>query len=504
MPLAYIARISGFTIFQAVCSTAIALAVGIPAAFWTARRRFFWRRFLLSLSAVPLCIPALLVALGYVSFFGRAGFLNRFFISVLGLRTPPVTFLYSLAGIVLAQGFYNFPLVMATVGDSWAKLPPDEAAAARLLGASERRIFCTITVHQLMPAIVSAAMLVFLYSFFSFLIILLFGSVGTTTLEVEIYQSVRGTIAFGRAGMLAATETALACLFVALYSSLEQRASRSRGVSFGAGGARTAICGGAERLFFALTFGLIALFFLAPLFGIVYNAFSSARAPLTLASVRRVFALSGFSRALGTTLLTATATAFFSVAVAFWYAVFLRTVDPAGKNLLLRVIPMLPMAISSVVLGFVLTLLVKRGNGALLVFAQVALTWQLAFRQIFPSLAKLPQETVDAARLLSAKKRHIVVHMYLPYAKRGLLSAAGFCFAASAGDTALPLMLALPHFDTLALFTYRLAGSYRFHEACASGLLLGMICAGVFALANHVKNNPQITRIHTDASPAHQ
>ena len=62
-------------------------------------------------------------------------------------------------------------------------------------------------------------------------------------------------------------------------------------------------------------------------------------------------------------------------------------------------------------------------------------------------------------------------------------SAICFCFAVSAGDTTLPLVLAIPHFDTLSLFTYRLAGAYRFNEACASGVILGIICAGIFKLS---------------------
>ena len=77
--------------------------------------------------------------------------------------------------------------------------------------------------------------------------------------------------------------------------------------------------------------------------------------------------------------------------------------------------------------------------------------------------------------------------MYLPSSLRGILNAAGFCFAVSAGDSTLPLVLALPKCNTLALFTFRLAGSYRLHEACAAGLVLGVLCALVFAVANRLK-----------------
>jgi thiamine transport system permease protein len=123
-----------------------------------------------------------------------------------------------------------------------------------------------------------------------------------------------------------------------------------------------------------------------------------------------------------------------------------------------------------------------------LILAQVFLNWPLAFRQIYAVLSKIPGETIDAARILSHRKRDLIFRIYLPQSSRGILSALGFCFAVSAGDTTLPLVLALPKFSNLSLFTYRLASCYRFHEACAAGLILGFLCAAVFAGTNRLKN----------------
>lgn len=483
----HLLSISAFTVAQALCSTAIALVVGVAAAFFTAKRQFFGKNFLLSLSSVPMCLPALLIALGFVSFFGMSGTLNTIFKTVFGTQEPTITFLYSFFGIIIAQGFYNFPLVMANLHDAWIRLPSEQAEAARLLGASEARIFRTVTVFQLLPAIVSSCMLVFLYCFFSFLIILLFGGVGCSTLEVEIYKSARATLDFSKTARLALAETALAILFVGFYAFLERKSAKSRGIAFFQKNAGQKISGSRERIFAFFVFALIALFFIAPIFSIFYNAFSSARSVFTLATLRQVLTMRGFLPSLTTTICIALATSFFCVVVAFSYAAFLRTVDSEERFLILHILPMLPMAISSVVLGVVITLLVRRGTAAHLIFAQVFLAWPLAFRQIYASLSKIQQETLDAARILSPKKRDLIFRIYLPSSWRGILSAAGFCFAVSAGDTTLPLVLALPKFTNLSLFTYRLAGAYRLHEACAAGLVLGVLCALVFAVANRLK-----------------
>jgi thiamine transport system permease protein len=495
-----ILHVTLFTILQAAVSTITAVIIGIPAAFLTSRRNFPGRKFLLSLSSVPLCIPALIIALGYVSFFGMNGALNRLLINLFRLSTPPLTFLYSVWGIIIAQGFYNFPLVMQTVSDSWEQQPHDEADCARLLGASEGRIFRTITIFELAPSIISACIPVFLYCFFSFMIVILFGSVGCTTLEVEIYRAARSTLNFGEAGTLVVIETLTACACVTLWCALEQRSQKSTGISFtGSEDERREIRGWRETVFALVFFVFTALFFLAPLSGIAVNAFTSpvlkngatASKVTTIFSIfssfRILFSMKGFGAALASTLYTAAATGFFSTALAFAYASFLRSSDERESRLFFRVIPMIPMAISSVATGFVLTLLVHRGTPALLVAAQTALTWPVAFRQLYAPLSKIDRDTIDAARLLSKNTCDIIFKIYLPVCAKSLLSAFGFCFAVSVGDTTLPLVLAIPKFSTLALLTYRLAGAYRFHEACAAGLLLGVLCALIFAGANALK-----------------
>ena len=479
--------VSAFTLLQALCSTVIALVIGIIAAFFTAKRSFPFKNLLLSFSSLPLCFPAILIALGYVSFFGLSGTLNNFIKSAFGLQKAPITFLYSFFGIIIAQGFYNFPLVMGSVHDCWAGLPQSQGEAARILGASEWRLFRTVTIYQLLPSIVSSCMLVFLYCFFSFLIILLFGGISCTTLEVEIYKSVRATLNFSETARLACTETFLACLFVGFYAFLEQKSSRNRGASFHSIKSTEKISGLGQRFFAASFFSLIILFFVAPLLSIFYNAFSSARSLFTPATFLHVVRINGFWQSLASTILTACATSALCVIFGFFYSVLLRSFDPSRKIWFFRMIPMIPMAFSSVVTGVAIILLVKRGSYLHLILAQFVLTWPLAFRPIHVALSKVSQETVDAGRILSPRRRDLIFRIYLPQSFRGILSAAGFCFAVSAGDTTLPLVLAISKYTSLSLFTYRLASSYRFHEACAAGMILGLICTLVFVIANKFK-----------------
>ena len=482
-----------FTLVQAILSTLIALAAGLPAAFWTGKRDFWGRRFLLSLSSIPVCIPSLIIALGYVSFFGINGSLNRFLMYISGTAKPPVTFLYTMAGIIIAQGFYNFPLIMGTVSDYWAGLKSDEADCAKLLGAGNIRIFRTITVYQLMPAVISSAIPVFIFCFFSFMIILLFGSIGCTTLEVEIYQAAKSFLDYHMASFYAVIETVISILMIFIYSSMEHTAIKSKNLNTNASFIRRKkIKGMAERLLFLLFIIFVTLFFLLPLAGIVINAITSGnvgKTAFTFNTIIKTVNMRGFTQALDGTLKTAIFTSLLCSLAAFTYAVYLREKESRSTCTILKTLPVIPMTISGVVLGLGLTILVQRGTVLHLILAQTVITWPIAFRQIYPYLSKLDQDVIYSSKLLSQSVTDTIFKVYLPYARRGILSSMGFCFAISAGDTTLPLILSIPRFDTLSLFTYRLAGSYKFHESCCAGLILGFICAAVFHLADRIKGH---------------
>ena len=103
-------RIAAFTVSQAFFSSALACAVGFAAAYFCARKNFRGRKFLMALSSVPLCVPAIIVALSFIIFFGNNGILNSFLKSLLNQDEPPVNFVFSMTGVIIIHGFYNFPL----------------------------------------------------------------------------------------------------------------------------------------------------------------------------------------------------------------------------------------------------------------------------------------------------------------------------------------------------------------------------------------------------------
>ena len=479
---AALGKILWFTVKQAFLSTCLALIIGLPMAYFLARKFFFGKRFFSSLSSVSLCVPPLLIALGYVMSFGMNGAINKILVSVFNLSESPITFLYSFWGIIIVHGFYNFPVVMGTVSESWKNLSEDKYSAALLAGASKFKTFKTVTLPAILPAIASSAIIVFLYCFFSFVIVLLFGTVGCSTLEVEIYQAAKNTLDFSYAAKLALVETLTALFFVFLYASITKKArfietSNARKIS-------PSKLKPFQLFLLLITIFFVSAFLLFPLILIFAKGFSKFQS---------LFSRDSFWVAMKNTLFSGFFTALFSVTISLVYSLFARKVDPLKKSTLLKTLPILPMAISSVVLGFGMTILASRLDFSLskwiLVLAQTALAWPFALQQIQNPLEKISLDLTNSAILLSKNPLDVIFKVVLPQLKKPIFVAFGFAFAISVGDASLPLILGIQNFETLALYTYRLASSYRFPEACACGSILILLGISVFAFSQKKQKN---------------
>ena len=476
-------RIAAFTVSQAFFSAALACTVGFAAAYFCARKNFRGRKFLMALSSVPLCVPAIIVALSFIIFFGNNGILNSLLKSLLNQDKPPVNFVFSMTGVIIIHGFYNFPLAMKTISQVWERLSEDEPNAALLLGASKFRIFKTITFPALLNSIAVSFLLIFLFCFFSFIIILLFGGLALTTLEVELYKAARTKLDMNLAAKIALTEISAALILIFIYSNLQKKMKvqneNLKGIR-----ERTAIKGFGQKIFFSFTIFIIILFLIAPLFSIflhstynvnytsIFNKFFYFKA------WKNIFLSRTFWTALWTSIKIGILTALVSLIASLFFAYITVFYDRRK----IYAIPYLPLAVSSVMLGFGWLLLRPNGTELILIFAQSSIAWPFAWTQIQTSLLRIPQNIINAAVLLSPDKKTAFFKVIVPMCKKGIFSALAFVFAISAGDASLPIVLNIPRFNNLALLIFDYASSYRFVESSAVAVVLSLMTGFVFFL----------------------
>ncbi len=136
----------------AVISSALAVALGTPAALALARRRFFGKNLMNLVIITNLTAPTVVVGASLLGFFVTIA-LNR------GLDT-----------IIIAHVAFNIAVVIVVVQARMASMDETLEEAAQDLGASPWMAFWKITAPLIFPAILSAYMLSFALSIDDYII----------------------------------------------------------------------------------------------------------------------------------------------------------------------------------------------------------------------------------------------------------------------------------------------------------------------------------------------
>jgi iron(III) transport system permease protein len=156
--------------------------VGTFFAWLVTRTDLPFKRTMKLLFLVPFMLPAFIGALAWKMLLSpRAGYINRFFIDVLGFDNP-IFNIYSYAGIILVETMYLFPFVFIQVSGALERMDPTLEESARISGADLLTITRKITIPLVLPAILSGALLIMLYSMAHF------GTVAVLGIEIGIYN----------------------------------------------------------------------------------------------------------------------------------------------------------------------------------------------------------------------------------------------------------------------------------------------------------------------------
>jgi thiamine transport system permease protein len=490
----YYLRIIGFTVWQAILSTVLSVLMGLPGAYLLARYDFRGKRLIEALTTVPFVLPSIIVVLGFVRFFGNNGILNRLLMALFGLEEPPLRILYSLQAILLAHAFYNFPVVVRIVSSLWRRIHPSTEEAARSLGAHGIRLFLRVTLPQILPALLSAAALVFIFCLLSFAIVLVLGGGPRyTTLEVEVYRLAKVSLDLKTGSALALIGALLSLVFLYGYIKLQRRSSFAERMTEDVEKPRLAgMLGSARGLLYLLYLLLMALVILAPMITVVAYSFQLrsgwGQQTLSLEWYRRILSVGQpYLRAVLNSLLFAGTTVALSVPLGTVLAyVGARSRFVGGR--FLEAVMMLPIGISSIILGLGYLKAYRQlpwsivGSWYAIVFAHSVIAYPFVIRVTSATFRKMKSSLAEAARSLGAGPWRVFWHLELPLARSALITGAAFAFGISVGEINASLMLYNERLITMPVMIYRLIGSYNFIGACAMGSVLMLFCLLAFLI----------------------
>lgn len=148
----------------AVSTTLLAIALGLPLAFFTSRYKIKGSFLLNTLAVLSLLSPPFIGAYSWVTMLGRNGFLRQALITI-GINLKPI---YGLGGIVLVGALQYYPFVSLMAAGALMTTDRSLEEAARNLGARSLRTFLTVTLPLILPSLTGGALIVFMMSLSDF------------------------------------------------------------------------------------------------------------------------------------------------------------------------------------------------------------------------------------------------------------------------------------------------------------------------------------------------
>lgn len=161
------------SLIVAVLATLGGLLLGVPSAYALARYDFPAKNLVSGMLNSPLLVPQLVIGVALLEI-----------LALLGIAAS--VFTLTLGHILIA-----LPYVVRTIHASILGLDPSVEEAASNLGANRPKIYATIVLPIIRPALYSSVLFAFLISFDNAVISLFLVSARTTTLPIAMYTYVQ-------------------------------------------------------------------------------------------------------------------------------------------------------------------------------------------------------------------------------------------------------------------------------------------------------------------------
>lgn len=165
----------------AIAATALIVVFGLPLAWLLARRNWPGKSIVETLVALPLVIPPVATGLILLRLFGRRGIGEW------------VDVVFTWRAVVIAMTVMSFPLFVRTARVAIEQVSERLENVARTLGASDWRVFTSVTLPLARGGIIAGALLAFARALGEFgATILVAGNIPgeTSTIAVSIYNLV--------------------------------------------------------------------------------------------------------------------------------------------------------------------------------------------------------------------------------------------------------------------------------------------------------------------------
>lgn len=436
---------------------------------------------------LPMMIPPQVTALSWIGMTGPSSTLLK----AIGLAPPmgsPQP-LYSIAGIALLLGVQHAPLVYLSLRAGLLALPQDGIEAAKLSGASPRRVLVDIILPLSTPGLIAGAAISFVSNVGNFGIPAILGIPGSIfTLPTLIYSRFAsfGTSTFGDIAILS---TMIAIISVAGLA-LQERAMKGRDYRIIGLSGKAATFGLARwRVPAELALWLVLFFMLvAPLAALMASSLAPAYGvPLSLKTVtlhayeELLYRQSVTRTAFRNSLFLATATSLCLLAVTVLTAYFLVR----GKSrfmFLLSALVDIPYALPGVVISVSFVLLFAApipllgftlyGTIWIILLAYFSSFFAVSLKPMVSAFLQFDPSLEEAARLSGAGFWRRLTDIILPLVGPAAGASVILVFLIACNELTVSALLWSAGTQTLGVLIYNLDDSGSFDLASALSVLV--------------------------------
>ncbi len=473
----------------AIGSAVVALLFGGVLAWIVERTNAPFKVLAYLTTIISLGTPYVLYVTAWLFLLGKVGPVNDLYRWLTGANDVLIN-VHSMTGMVLVEGMLWSPLVFLLLSATLRTSNPEFEEAARMSGASVWDTIRRITIRLALPAVMALVLLVFIRAFEGFEVPALVGLPGrVNVLTTDIFLALKDTVPpdAGRASAFSVVLLCVVAVLLAFYNRISKSAERfhtvtgkgfrARPFDLGAGRWIAGVIIIANFLFVLVLPNLVLLWAsVLPFFQAVRW---KAVGLFTLENYKAVINSPFYLELVWNTLILAAASATIVMVLTLvvgWLAVRRK---PGGW--LLDQMATMPLIFPGIVLGtavmqiYLAVPIPIYGTIWIILIAYVIRYLPYGMRYGYSGMLQIHRELEEAAGMSGAGNLVILRRIVLPLLAPAVASGWLFIFLLASRVLSLPILLAGPDSQTIAVAMYDMWTNGQGTELAAMGLLWTLI-----------------------------
>ena len=464
-------------------SAIVAIGIGVVLAWIVERTNTPFKHWVLILSIVSLGIPSVLYTISFLMLLGKAGPVNQLLMVLLGSEEPLLN-VYSLWGMIIVEGIEFAPLSFLLLSSVFRSTDASFEEASMMSGANIFQTFSNITFKLAMPGILALIILIFIRAFESFETPALVGLPGgVAVLTTDIYESIEEMPAnYGQAGAFSIMLLLIVGVLLYFYNQLSRKAERFQTITGKGFRPRPLDLGKWRWMTLAV---LIFLFFIIigfPL-GIVFwvsmvpyfdGVSMEALSLFTFDNYRTIAKAGSLQDSLGNTIVLGIAAA--SLVAPFTALCAWLAVRRHKGAWILDQLATAPLIFPAIVMGMAFLQLILNmpfglyGTLLSIIIASMVRYLPYGMRYSYAGILQIHTELEEASAMSGARQSTTFIRIVMPLVAPAMLTCWLFVFLVSVKAVSIPILLAGPKSQVVAITLFDMWENGITNELAALGM----------------------------------